>query len=50
LLTLCNQSGIDLSTPLRASLREEEAMAEWIDNRIEDVALQYLAKEEREAA
>ncbi len=50
LLTLCKHAGIDLSTPLQASLREEEAMAEWIDNRIEDVTLQYLAKEEREAA
>jgi prepilin-type processing-associated H-X9-DG protein len=31
-------------------LQEEEAMAAWIDGHVEDVTLQYLAKEERTAA
>ena len=50
LLALSKRAGIDLSSPLEASLREEQQMAEWIDTHVEDVTLQYLAKEERAAA
>jgi len=50
LLALCRSAGTDLSAPLEASLREEQEMAAWIDSHIEDVTLQYLAKEERSAA
>jgi ferritin-like metal-binding protein YciE len=50
LLTMSKRAGVNLSEPLSASLREEEQMAEWIDQHIADVTLQYLAHEEREAA
>ena len=50
LLALCSRAGIDLKEPLEASLREEERMAQWIAQHVEDVTLQYLAKEERAAA
>lgn len=50
LLALCKQAGVDLSGPLQQSLREEEEMAQWIDSHVEDVTLQYLAREESEAA
>jgi ferritin-like metal-binding protein YciE len=49
LLPLCKSAGVDLSAPLQQSLREEEEMAKWIDSHVEDVTLQYLAHEEREA-
>jgi ferritin-like metal-binding protein YciE len=50
LLALCKRAGVDLFAPLQQSLREEEEMAKWIDSHVEDVTLQYLAHEEREAA
>jgi ferritin-like metal-binding protein YciE len=54
LLALCNRAGVDLSGPLTTSLREEEEMAEimaaWIDSNVEEVTLQYLAREARAAA
>ncbi len=50
LLALCRQAGVDLSQSLEASLREEQEMASWIDSHVEEVTLQYLAKEERKAA
>ncbi len=50
LLALCREAGVDLSGPLRTSLQEEEAMARWIDNHIEDVTLQYVARQESHAA
>lgn len=50
LLALSRHAGVDLVAQLQASLREEEEMASWIDSHIEDLTLQYLAKEERAAA
>ncbi len=50
LLTLSRRAGVDLSTKLQASLREEEEMAAWIDSHVEDVTLQYLEQEEHAAA
>jgi len=50
LLALCESAGVDLSAPLQQSLQEEERMAAWIDSHIEQVTLEYLAKEERKAA
>lgn len=50
LLALCKRSGVDLSEALSASLHEEEQMAKWVDEHVEDITLQFLAKEERAAA
>jgi ferritin-like metal-binding protein YciE len=50
LLALCREAGVDLSGPLRASLQEEEHMAEWVDNHIEDVTRQYVERESHAAA
>jgi ferritin-like metal-binding protein YciE len=51
LLTLCDRAEIpDAEASLRASLREEEDMAKWIDDHVNDVTLAYLAKEERDQA
>ncbi|HLH89312.1 MAG TPA: ferritin-like domain-containing protein [Xanthobacteraceae bacterium] len=51
LLTLARQAGVAAaSDELERSLREEEQMAQWIDDNIADVTLGYLAKEERAAA
>ena len=50
LLALCEAAGMDMSAPLKASLREEEEMAAWIDSHVKDVTLQYLAMEQRAAA
>jgi ferritin-like metal-binding protein YciE len=35
---------------LEQSLKEEEAMAAWLDENIGKVTLEYLSKEERAAA
>jgi ferritin-like metal-binding protein YciE len=50
LLAMCEEAGIDLSELLRASLREEEAMAEWIDGHVAEVTRQYMAMEEPQPA
>jgi ferritin-like metal-binding protein YciE len=50
LIALCQQAGIDLSAPLQQSLREEQQMAQWVDSHVEDITLQYLAKEEHATA
>lgn len=50
LLALCKQSGVDLSGPLTASLHEEERMAKWVDEHVQDVTLQFLDQQERKAA
>jgi ferritin-like metal-binding protein YciE len=46
LLALCGPAGAE-SAPalLEQSLREEEAMAEWIESNVEKVTLQYLDKQ-----
>jgi ferritin-like metal-binding protein YciE len=50
MLALCEEAGVDLSAPLQQSLREEEAMAQWVDSHVEGITLQYLTKEEEAAA
>lgn len=51
LLTLADRAGAaGAANPLQQSLKEEEQMAQWIDDNIADVTLSYLAKEERQAA
>lgn len=45
LITLCGQAGMpELQAPLRQSLDEEQRMAAWLDDHIEEVTLAYLAK------
>lgn len=44
------RAGVDISARLQQSLREEEAMAQWVDSHVEGITLQYLAKEEEAAA
>jgi ferritin-like metal-binding protein YciE len=50
LIKLCERAGASCSNLLEANLREDQEMADWVDSHVEDVTLQYLAKEEREAA
>jgi ferritin-like metal-binding protein YciE len=50
LLAMCREANVDLSGPLSASLREEEAMAEWVDSHVEDVTRQYVARKSHAAA
>jgi ferritin-like metal-binding protein YciE len=51
LLALCGPAGAESArTPLQQNLKEEQAMAEWVDQNVEKVTLQYLNKEERAAA
>jgi ferritin-like metal-binding protein YciE len=51
LLTLCRSAGADSARmPLEQNLKEEQAMASWVDQNIEKVTLEYLNKEERAAA
>jgi ferritin-like metal-binding protein YciE len=45
LLALSEQAGVDLSVPLQTSLCEEQEMADWIDQHVKDVTLQYLEKQ-----
>jgi ferritin-like metal-binding protein YciE len=51
LLTLCRPAGADSARmPLEQNLKEEQAMASWVDQNVEKVTLDYLNKEERAAA
>jgi ferritin-like metal-binding protein YciE len=51
LLTLCGPAGADSAKPLlEQSLKEEEAMAAWVDQNVEKVTLAYLDREQRAAA
>src|SRR5262249_14877491 len=45
LLALCEQAAmIGLQEPLRQSLAEEQRMAAWLDDHVEEVTLAYLAE------
>jgi len=45
LITLCEQAGMSgLQEPLRQSLAEEQRMAAWLDDHVEEITLSYLAK------
>jgi ferritin-like metal-binding protein YciE len=50
LLALCQKAGVNLQADLQESLEEEERMAQWIDDHLRAVTLQYLSHEERQAA
>ena len=51
LLTLCGPAGAENARPLlEQSLKEEEAMAAWVDQNVTKVTLAYLSKEDRAAA
>lgn len=51
LLAVCGPAGTDTAvTLLEQSLKEEEAMASWLDQNVAKVTLAYLNKEERAAA
>jgi ferritin-like metal-binding protein YciE len=51
LLTLCGPAGADSARNLlEQSLKEEEAMAAWVDQNVGKVTLAYLHREERAAA
>src|SRR3954454_16802008 len=51
LLTLCGPAGADGARPLLdQSLKEEEAMAAWVDDNVAKVTLAFLNKQQRAAA
>jgi ferritin-like metal-binding protein YciE len=51
LLALAGPAGAESAKPaLETSLREEERMAAWIDANVQNVTMQYLAREQRPAA
>jgi len=51
LLTLCGPAGADGARALlEQSLKEEEAMAAWVDQNVAKVTLAYLNKQQRAAA
>jgi len=51
LLALCGPAGADNARLLlEASLKEEEAMAAWVDQNVAKVTVDYLNKEQRAAA
>jgi ferritin-like metal-binding protein YciE len=51
LLTLCGPAGASNARGLlEQSLKEEEAMAAWVDQSIGKITMEYLSKEERAAA
>jgi ferritin-like metal-binding protein YciE len=50
-LTLCGPAGADSSRLLlETSLKEEEAMAAWVDQNVAKVTMDYVNKEQRAAA
>jgi ferritin-like metal-binding protein YciE len=50
LLAMADRAGIAVRSTLEQSLREEERMAQWVDEHVEALTLQYMQKEERAAA
>jgi ferritin-like metal-binding protein YciE len=51
LLSLCGPAGADMARmQLEQSLKEEEAMASWVDQSIPQLTLEYLNREQRDAA
>jgi ferritin-like metal-binding protein YciE len=51
LLALCGPAGADGARALlEQSLKEEEAMAAWVDQNVGKVTIAYLNREERAAA
>jgi ferritin-like metal-binding protein YciE len=50
LLALSEQAGVDLSIPLQTLLCEEQEMADWIDQHVKDLTVQYLEQRANAAA
>jgi ferritin-like metal-binding protein YciE len=51
LLALCGPAGVeDARAPLQQSLQEEQRMADWVESNVEKVTMDYLAREQRQAA
>jgi ferritin-like metal-binding protein YciE len=51
LLALCGPAGVDSARiPLEQSLKEEEQMAAWVDQNVQNVTMAYLEKEQQAAA
>jgi ferritin-like metal-binding protein YciE len=51
LLTLCGAAGVAAAkTPLEQSLKEEQRMAQWIDSNVEKITMEYLHRQQRQAA
>jgi ferritin-like metal-binding protein YciE len=45
LIAMCQQAGMpNLKSELEASLREEQAMAKWVDSNVERITTAYLSK------
>jgi ferritin-like metal-binding protein YciE len=48
LLALCPRAGLEsAAAPLQTSLKEEERMAQWVEQNVEEITLDCLAREER---
>jgi len=51
LLALCGPAGADSARALlEQSLQEEQRMAEWVESNVEKVTMQYLERQQRQAA
>jgi ferritin-like metal-binding protein YciE len=51
LLALCGPAGVEGVKPqLEQSLKEEQRMATWIDQNVEKITMQYLDRQQRQAA
>jgi ferritin-like metal-binding protein YciE len=50
LITLAESAGVAIKQVLTRSLREEERMAKWVDSHVEQITLDFLKLEERQAA
>jgi ferritin-like metal-binding protein YciE len=51
LLALCRAAGISaLREPLETSLKEEQQMAAWIDVNVEKITMEYVSREQQQAA
>jgi ferritin-like metal-binding protein YciE len=51
LLALCGAAGVAAAkAPLELSLKEEQRMASWIDANVEKITMEFLNRQERQAA
>lgn len=50
LIALADSAGVPIKQVLTRSLREEEQMAAWIDSNVEQITMDFLRIEQREAA
>jgi ferritin-like metal-binding protein YciE len=47
---MADAAGVAVQELLQQSLREEERMAEWVDNNVQSLTIEYLRKSEFAAA